>query len=316
MDPRRLLPALVIILACAAAAPAAHAGWIWSPRTGWVGPTGAVKDSPEEQLVFSVAFFDRQDYRRARLEFKKLVNAYRESPEAAEAQYYLGRCAEEEGDYYKAFLEYRKAVQTYPSSKRFEEMLEREYQIGNFFLSGKRRKLLGTAALIPARDKAIEVFEALVEDGPFSEYGSLAQYKLGLAHLGLQDYEQAVEAFEQLVARYPDSPLVDDARFQTALASLKGTFQPGYDQSPTDTAIRQLEAFSRDNPTNELTKDAAGRIEELKEQRAAHEYQVGRFYEDRRKVDAAVVYYQTIVDRFPRTSWAPKAAERIQVLKP
>ncbi|MBI4353938.1 MAG: hypothetical protein HY595_01745, partial [Candidatus Omnitrophica bacterium] len=37
----------------------AEAGWVWTPQTGWIGPAGAVKDSPEEQLVFAIAFFDR-----------------------------------------------------------------------------------------------------------------------------------------------------------------------------------------------------------------------------------------------------------------
>ena len=119
----RTFPLIVVCLISAAMAPPAFAGWIWSPQTGWIGPTGAVKDSPEEQLAFATAFFDRHDYNRARREFQKLLRAYKESHEAAEAQYSLGRCAEEEGDYYKAFREYRKTVQTYPSTKRFDEIL-------------------------------------------------------------------------------------------------------------------------------------------------------------------------------------------------
>ena len=226
---RRIALLFSILLLSASVAPEAFAGWMWSPQTGWVGPTGAVKDTPEEQLVFAVAFFDRHDYDRASKECKKLLKAYKESPEAAEARYYLGRCAEESGDYYRAFTEYRKTIQTYPSTKRFDEILGREFQMGNYFLSGKKRKLFGTAAILPGRGKAIEIFQAIVDDGPFSEHGPLAQYKLGLAHLALQDYEPAVTAFEQVISRYPDSPLVDDARFQITQASLKGTFKPGYD---------------------------------------------------------------------------------------
>ncbi len=297
-----------------AAAPSASAAWIWSPQTGWIGPTGAVKDSPEEQLAFAMAFFDHKDYKRAGKEFKKLLKAYKESPEAAEAQYYLGRCAEESGDYYKAFREYRKTVQTYPSTKRFDEILEREYQIGNYFLAGKKRKLFGTVAVIPARDKAVEVFQAIVDDGPFSEYGQLAQYKAGLAHVALRDYEAAVGAFEQVISRYPDSPLIDDARFQIAQASLKGTFRAGYDQSPTDLALRELDAFLREYPQSELSDEAARRLKELRERRAQHEYQVAQFYERRRHPESARIYYETIVDRYPQTARAPQAAARVEVL--
>lgn len=306
----------LLFLVTLAVAPSAFAGWVWSPQTGWIGPTGAVKDSPEEQLAFAAAFFDRHDYDRAYREFKKLLRAYKDSREAAEAQYFLGRCQEEKSDYYKAFLEYRKTIQTYPSTKRFDEILEREYQIGNLFLSGKKRKFFGTAAIIPARDKAVEIFQAIVDDGPFSEYGQLAQYKLGLAHLALQDYELAVSAFEQMITRYPNSPLVDDARFQIAQASLKGTFKAEYDQSPTDLAIRELETFVRDYPESKLIPEANRRLLELKERRAQHEFQVGQFYEQRRRLDSAMLYYENIVNTFGQTSWAPKAASRIQILQP
>ena len=304
---------LIFLLSAAISPPTAWAAWVWSPQTGWVGPTGAVKDSPQEQLAFAVAFFERRDYDRALQEFKKLLRAYKASPEGAEAQYYLGRCREEDGDYYQAFLEYRKTIQTYPSTNRFQEILEREYQLGNYFLSGRKRKLLGTA-ILPARDKAVEIFQAIVDDGPFSEYGVLAQYKLGLAHLALQDYEQAVSAFEQMISRYPDSPLVDDARFQMAQASLKGTFKADYDQAPTDVAIREMEAFVKAYPESELNDEAVRRLQALKERRAQHEFQVAQFYERRRELTAALLYYTTIVDRFAHSSWGPKAAARIQVL--
>ncbi|MBI4353930.1 MAG: outer membrane protein assembly factor BamD, partial [Candidatus Omnitrophica bacterium] len=289
---------------------------VWTPQTGWIGPAGAVKDSPKEQLDFALSFFEKADYDKARIEFKKLLKHYKDALEAREAQYHLGRCHEEQGDYYAAFLDYRKTIQVYPSTTRFEEIVERMYQIGNYFLGGKRRKILGTMAIMPARDKAIEVFQAIVEDGPFSRYGELAQYKLGIANLALGEYEQAVSAFEQLIDRYPNSPLVDDARFQIAQASLKGTFKPGYDQHPTDQAIEQLEAFVEEHPESDLTPEAVERRKALLEQRAAHEFQVAEFYERQGQIDSAVIYYDAIVDRYAQTPWASKAAGRLEALKP
>ena len=316
MIPRRILPLFcVIILLAAAAAPSASAGWVWSPQTGWVGPTGAVKDTPEEQLAFALGFFERHDYDRAGREFKKLLRAYNASHEAPEAQYYLARCFEEMGDYYRAFLEYRKTTQVYPSTTRFGDVLEREFRIGNEFLAGKKRKLFGTAALIPARDKAIEVFQAIVDDGPFSAYGAQAQYKLGLAYLSLQEYEQAVAALEQVVSRYPNSDLVDDARFQITQASLKGTFSAGYDQSPTDLAMRELDTFLREYPASALAAEAGARLKELANRRAQHEYLVGWFYERRRHPASAVLYYEHLIERFPQSSWASQAAARVQILQ-
>lgn len=314
MWPRRIV--LLAFLALAVGAPEqGEAGWVWSPQTGWIGPSGAVKDTPAEQMAHAMSFFQKPDYDKARIEFKKLIRRYKDSPEAPEAQYFLGRCHEEKGDYYEAFLEYRKTIQVYPSTVRFSEVLERMYQIGNYFLSGKKRRLLGTAALLPARDKAIEVFKAISEEGPFSDVGELGQYKLGIAHLALGEYEQAVVAFEQLIDRYPDSPLVDDARFQLAQASLKGTFEPGYDQHATDQAMEQLHVFVEEYPGSDLSPEASERITGLRERRAEHEFQVGRFYEDRKQFASALVSYREVVSRYADTSWASKATARIDALE-
>lgn len=297
------------------AAPAAHAEWVWTPQTGWIGPSGSVKDTPEEQLDYAKAMFERRDYKQAQVEFKKLLKRYKQSREAGEAQYYLARCQEEEGDLYAAYKAYRKTIQTYPSTMRFNEILERMYELGNHFLTGRKRKVFGTVAIMPARDKAVEIFQAITEDGPFSETGELAQYKLGLAHLALGEYEQAVSAFEQLIARYPNSALVDDARFQLTRASLKGTFKPGYDQHPTDQALAELETFVSEYPSSELSPEALERLQVLQERRAQHEFEVGQFYERRKKPQAAVVHYRAAIERYQGTSWAAKAAERVHALE-
>ncbi|MBI3324499.1 MAG: outer membrane protein assembly factor BamD [Candidatus Omnitrophica bacterium] len=308
------LLAFCIALSCAGPTPA-FAAWVWSPHTGWVGPSGAVKDTPGEQLEHALGFFEARDYKQARREFQKLVKRYKDSREAAEAQYYIGRCHEAMDDGYAAFLAYRKTVQTYPSTTRFNECLERMMQIGGEFLSGKKRKLWGSAALLPARDKAVEIFQAIVEDGPFTSQGELAQYKLGLAHLALGEYEQAVSDFEQLIDRYPTSPLVDDSRFQLAQASLKGTFRPGYDQHPTDQAVRELETFVEEYPKSDLSPEALSRLQSLRERRAQHDYQVAQFYEQRRRPDSALVYYEGLARDYGTTRWGLRAVQRLQALQ-
>lgn len=307
---------VVLLVAVCAAPLRVEAGWVWSPQTGWIGPSGAVKDTPQEQLAYAKSLFEKPDYHKARIEFRKLLRHYKDSHEAAEAQYFLGRCSEEQGDYYKAFRDYRKTLQVYPSTSRFNEILEHMYQMGNYFLSGKKRRLLGGAALIPARDKAVEVFQAVVDEGPFSEYGELAQYKLGLSHLALGEYEQAVSAFQQLIERYPSSALIDDARFQIAQASLKGTFKPGYDPHPTDQAITELESFVETYPSSPRSAEAISRLGTLRERRAQHEFEVAQFYERRKLYDSAVIYYQEVIDHYAQTSWGPKALDRLQTLHP
>ncbi|MBM3254518.1 MAG: hypothetical protein FJZ16_09715, partial [Candidatus Omnitrophica bacterium] len=65
--------------------------WIWTPESGkWVNPKYAVKDSPEEQFEYAMAYYIAKDYKKSLSEFEKLVRYYPLSRFAPEAQLYIG----------------------------------------------------------------------------------------------------------------------------------------------------------------------------------------------------------------------------------
>ena len=135
-----ILTVALLILPCVSA----HSYWIWTPETGkWVNPKYAVKDSPEEQLEWAMSFYNAKVYDRAIKEFRKLIHHYPLSALAAEAQYYIGLSRENLESYYQAFLAYQKTIDTYPYSKRIEEIIEKEYRIGELFYGGRKMKILG-----------------------------------------------------------------------------------------------------------------------------------------------------------------------------
>lgn len=62
--------------------------------------------------------------------------------------------------------------------------------------------------LVKNGQNALLAFEKLIADYPESQYGDDAHYGVGLAYLEAGDYEKAVEAFRTLVQEYPRSDLV------------------------------------------------------------------------------------------------------------
>ena len=310
-----LIPGIILSLVLCAVARPAEAVWIWTPKTGkFVNPKYAVKDTPEEQFKFAQTFYEKKDYKRARLEFKNLLRYYAQSAWAPEAQIGIAKACEAERDYYQAFLEYRKALQTYPSVTRVEEVVEHEFQIGELFLQGQKRKLLGSAEIIPAQEKSVEVFLAILEDAPYSAWGDKAQFKLGEAYRTTGDFDKSRQAFEELLARYPNSPLVDQARFEIAMSAKRGAAPAGYDQQRADDALKEFGKFKEQFPQSGLQPQVEQEIRQLVEQRAQHAYEVGQFYERTHAATAARIYYQDIVTNYADTSWASKAQARLQAL--
>ncbi|PIU41808.1 MAG: hypothetical protein COS99_03280 [Candidatus Omnitrophica bacterium CG07_land_8_20_14_0_80_42_15] len=293
----------------------AFAYWVWTPETGkWINPKYAVKDSPEEQFDFAMGFYKGIDYKRAIGEFQKLLRFYPKSELAPTAQYYVGRSHEDMEDYYKAYLTYQKTIDTYPFTDKIDEIVEREYRIGNLFLTGHKTKILGMA-LLPATDKAVEIFRRVADNAPYGKYAPLAQFKIGETYKKEKNYGEAIVEFQKLVDSYPESELVDDAKYEIAFCTYKASLDPAYDQTPTDTAMQQFEEYAKQPGNTELSKEGAATLRKLKERKAENIYQAAYFYDRQKHYESAIIYYNEILSKFPDTDCAVKALSRLKIIE-
>ena len=292
----------------------AHCYWIWTPKTGkWTNPKTAPKSTPQDQFVFAKSFYDEKKYEDAKREFIKVVKHYPKSAEAAESQYYIGLIQESEGNFYEAYLAYQKVIDKYPFSERIQEIIEREYNIGEKFMAGEKRKVMGID--LPVENPAIEIFTKIVENSTYGPLAAKAQYKLGLVLKGLLRYYEAEDAFNKVIINYPDSEWVGAAKFQIASCRASLSRNSDYDQGATKEAKEQFEAFVREHPDAVLSREAEKNIEALNAKEAEGAYNIAVFYEKQRAYDAAKIYYSDIINNYPNSPFAPKALERLRIME-
>lgn len=293
----------------------AFAYWIWTPQTGkFINPKHAAKETPEKQFEWAMTFFESKDYKKAIGEFKKLIQHYPLSKLASEAQFYIAESYENLEEYSAAFENYQLVIDKYPFTDRTEEVIEREYRIGNYFYSGQKAKVLGVP-LLPAKPKAIEVFEKVVENAPYGKYADVAQYKLGQCYIDMQDYINAALAFKKIIENYPKSPLVDDAKYQIAMCAVDSSSGPEYNEEDTEKAIKEFKDFVRRYPDSEMEKEARHFISELENQKAQNIFNIAQFYEKRNNKVSAMIYYEEILDKYPESEWAVQALEKLQIIR-
>ncbi|MBM3246271.1 MAG: outer membrane protein assembly factor BamD [Candidatus Omnitrophica bacterium] len=305
--------AILVILVSLAVTPA-YAYWIWTPKTGkWTNPKTSAKPSPREQFDFAKGFYELKNYPEAKAEFKKVLKYYPKSFEASESQYYLGLIEEEQDNLYEAYLAYQKVIDKYPFSERIQEIIEREYKLGEKFMEGQRRKALGVA--LPVENPAIEIFNKVIENSTYGPLAAAAQYKLGLVLKGLLRYYEAEEAFNKVISNYPGSEWVEAAKFQIAACRAAVSRSPDYDQWATQEAKEKFEEFVQEHPDAVLSREAEKNIARLREKEAEASFNIGRFYEKQKEAAAARIYYQRVMDDYPESRWAVKALERLQIME-
>lgn len=292
----------------------AQAFWIWTPKDGkWTNPKTAVKPSPKEQFDFAKKLYEAKEYEDAKREFKKILNSYPKSNEAAESQFYLAQIENDQGNLWGAYQAYQKVIDKYPFSGRITDIIEREYNIAEKFFSGAKRKALGMA--IPVENPAIEIFQKVVDNSQYGPLAAKAQYKLGLVYKSLSQFYEAEDAFNKVVVNYPDSEWPAAAKFQIASCRASLSRGPAYDQVASKEAKDKFEEFVRANPDAELSKEAEKNIDSLSEKEAESNYDTARFYEKQKNYKSAEIYYTAIVEGNPRSSWAAKARERLKIME-
>lgn len=310
---KRQILIISLILFCLSLTPA-YSYWIWTPKTKkWVNPKAMPKPTPKEQFEFAKSFYDLKKYQDAEREFKKLLKAFPKSAEAAESQYYLGLIEEEQGNLYEAYLAYQKVIDKYPFSERIQEIIEKEFKIGEKFMAGEKRKAMGVT--LPVENPAIEIFSKVVDNSTYGPLAPAAQYKLGLVLKSLLRYYEAEDAFNKIISNYPNSDWAEAAKFQIAACRAAVSRSPDYDQWATMEAKQKFEEFVREHPDAVLSRDAEKNIEQLREKEAEANFNIGRFYEKQKAYDAAKIYYEDVINNYADSPWAAKSLERIQVLE-
>lgn len=292
----------------------AHAYWIWTPKTKkFVNPKNEPKSTPKEQFDYAKSLYEEKDWPNATIEFKKMLKHFPRSFEASESQYYLGRINEEQGKLYEAFQEYQRLIEKYPFSERIQEVNEREYKIGEEFMSGVKRQLMGVD--LPVENPSIEIFNKVIENSTYGPLAPKAQYKLGLVLKSLSRYYEAEDAFNKVISTYPDSEWVDAARFQLAACRASVSQGPAYDQGAAQEAKQKFEQFVKEHPDAVLSREAEKNIADLRSKEAEGAYNIASFYEKQNRYSAAKIYYKEVVDAYPETPWAEKAAEKLKSLE-
>ncbi|MBN2831617.1 MAG: outer membrane protein assembly factor BamD, partial [Candidatus Omnitrophica bacterium] len=309
---RRIILSLAIIFFLSAVP--VYPFWIWTPKTGkWVNPKAIAKETPKAQFDYALSFYNDKKMDDALREFRKLLKAYPKSFEASESQYYLGLIEEARGNLYEAYQAYQRLIDKYPFSERIKEVIEKQYNIADKFMGGYKRKAFGVT--LPVENPAVEIYTKVVENSTYGPFAPKAQYKLGLVLKGLQRYYEAEEAFNKVISNYPGSEWVEPAKFQIASCRAAMSRSPDYDQGAAGEAKQKFEDFVRDHPDAVLSQEAEDNIARLNEKEAQASFNTARFYEKQKAYRAANIYYGYVVNNYPKSIWAAKSLEKLQMLE-
>ncbi len=164
--------------------------------------------------------------------------------------------------------------------------------------------------------EAVKAYTDLKDWYPFSKYAILAELKIADAHFHLEEYDEAVVAYESFEKMHPRNEAVPYVINQSGLAWYKQIDTVDRDPAPAKNALAQFMRLLKQFPDNEFGEDAVEHIETCIDNIAGHELYVADYYNKTKKYAAALKRYEYIVEFYPGTEQSEIAMGKIpQVTK-
>lgn len=285
---------------------------IYRPGEGWtyeaVGGARWQRDRAKEQLEVAQEAFDAGKYKLATKAARRVVRVWPLSDFAPKAQYLVGRAYEARGRSDRAFKAYQELVERYPKLENYDEVLKRQFDIATLYLNGKWFYLWGVIPAGPDRDKVVDMYEKVVRNGPYSPVAPDAQMNIGAAREKQKEWQLAVRAYERAADRYHDQATVAaEALHRAGMALLQEAEEAEYDQSAAGKAINAFTDFIALFPDDPRVPAVRDHILELYRVQAEGSYRIARYYERKRRLDGAVIYYAEVVDIYSRLVKEPES---------
>ncbi|MCX7835124.1 MAG: outer membrane protein assembly factor BamD [bacterium] len=156
-------------------------------------------------------------------------------------------------------------------------------------------------------DKTIEEAEQFLIAYSGASIVDSVQYYLAESHFLLKEFVLAQAEYERLYEQFPSSPLVEIAKFKSALSNYKLSPQSQLDQKYTYLAYDGFQQFLDEFPKSQFKEEAEQLLADCREKLAKKELEAGNLYLKLRKYEAALSYFDFVIDEFYMTKSEPWA---------
>jgi len=147
--------------------------------------------------------------------------------------------------------------------------------------------------------RAVDCFEKIKDWYPFSKFAILAELKVGDAHYHLQNYEDAVFAYEEFENLHPTNDAIPYIIYQLGLCYFDRMDSIDRDQSMTQKALDTFYRLNNQFPDNEYALKSREHIKRCLKDLARHELYIAMYYYKGGHYKAALHRFQSVLIKYP-----------------
>lgn len=159
--------------------------------------------------------------------------------------------------------------------------------------------------------KALDSFMQLKDWYPFSKYAILAELKIADSHYYLQQYPEAVAAYEEFERMHPRNEAVPYIIYQIGLCYFEQIDTIDRDQTPAQKALDTFQRLMLQYPGDGYALKARSHLVKCFQNLSGHEFYVGYFYYQQADYKAARHRFINMMKKYPDVGYHHQAMQYI-----
>ena len=154
-------------------------------------------------------------------------------------------------------------------------------------------------------------FEEVDRQHPYSEWARKALIMSAYAYYSAREYDESINAAKRYITLHPGSADAAYAQYLIGASDFDQIPDITRDQTRTSNAISALEEVTRKFPNTEYAESARKKIEVARDQLAAKEMEIGRWYQKQQDFTGAINRFKVVVTQYQTTRHVEEALERL-----
>ncbi len=280
-------------------------------RGVWVEQVPPTPGTPEGDLRLARADFTDGRYDAAYQGIRKWIKTYGDTdPFYPEAAVLRARVEIARRDHYKAHKHLQEFLNEFGGTPAADEAVHYEFVIADVFLKGTKRKVLGVP-LLPGEDIGIRILDDLAANYPQSSTAELALKTKADHFFRKGDFALAEVEYARMQEQFPRSRYFRHAVRRAADAALASFPGIEFDDAALIEAESRYRQYLGQYPGVAEQEGVGLILDNIREQRAAKELNIGDYYRRTKQAKAAAFYYRSTNTNWPETIAAREASRRL-----
>ncbi len=281
----------------------------------WIKLAAPAKGTAEGELALVRQHVDRGRYRSAVVAAQRYLKLYNDPAGREEVMMLAGQAELKRGRWYQGYEWFQKLLEEFPDGRYAAQAQEREFDVAEAFLVGKKRIVLGFLRL-PARDEGLEILSRIAEHAPHSPQAERALMRIAHDRFARDEWLDSTDAFDRYLAAFPKGGKAGEAMLKAAEATLRSFAGVAHDDTPLIEAEQRYRQLVQQFPVSAAEAGVDARLEQIRATRADKLLEEGRFYERVGKPQAAAFSYRLVIGTYPQTDAAEQARSALERLAP